>query len=311
MRIDFVIGCTACGKGQLARALAERISAEIVSVDSMKVYRRMDIGTAKPSPADRQAAGYHLIDVVEPSESFSVARFVDLADAAIADVVSRRKRVLAVGGTALYMKALSEGLFEGPSGAPELRAELHARGQREGADALHAELTRIDPAAAARVHRNDLRRIVRALEVYHQTGTPISELQTQWGRTRPRYECRFVGLRRTKQDQNHRINQRVKRMIELGLVDEVRSLLAESKPLSKQARQALGYAQIIDHLEKGTPLDDAVESIKIGTRRFAKSQRTWFRSFRSVQWIDAAADDTLDQLVGRVLRLLATREGPG
>jgi len=304
VRIDFIIGCTASGKSALARALAERIDAEILSVDSMKVYRRMDIGTAKPSLQDRRTVRYHLIDVVEPSESFSVARFVALADAAIAEIASRGKRILAEGGTALYIKALTEGLFEGPSAWPELRAELRARARREGTAALHAELMRIDPEAAGRIHPNDLRRIVRALEVYHQSGVPISQLQTQWGRTRPDYDCRFIGLRRMREDLHRRINRRVKQMIEAGLVDEVRALLAEPEPLSKQARQALGYAEIIDHLENGTPLVDAIETIKINTRRFAKSQRTWFRRFANVHWIEVGCDETLEALVERAMPLL-------
>jgi tRNA dimethylallyltransferase len=198
----FILGCTAGGKGSVGREIARRIGGEIVSVDSMKVYRRMDIGTAKPGSAVRGEIPHHCIDVAEPSESFSVAQFVDCADAAIADIRNRGRVPLAVGGTSLYIKALSEGLFEGPSADRQIRAELAERAEREGLAALHAELARVDPASAERIHPNDQRRIVRALEVHRITGTPISELQTQWESQAARYDGVFVGLRRDKTDQN-------------------------------------------------------------------------------------------------------------
>ena len=182
VRLNFILGCTACGKGKVSRALARRINAEIISVDALKVYRRMDIGTAKPSPEHRREVPHHLIDVAEPQESFNVARFVELAAEAIREITARGRRPLLVGGTSLYVKALGKGLFEGPSSDPQLRARIRARAAAEGAATLHAELQRIDPAAAARIHPNDLRRIERALEVYELTGTPITEWQTQWDR---------------------------------------------------------------------------------------------------------------------------------
>ncbi|HUU86012.1 MAG TPA: tRNA (adenosine(37)-N6)-dimethylallyltransferase MiaA [Phycisphaerae bacterium] len=302
-KITFLLGCTACGKGALGRELARRIRADIISVDSMKVFRRMDIGTAKPTPAQRRDVPHHLIDVVEPWEEFSVASFLQLAEQAIDDIAARGRRILAVGGTALYIKALSEGLFEGPSADPAIRDHLHRRAAAEGAPTLHAELSNADPDAARRIHPNDLRRIVRALEVYQITGVPISELQTQWDRQRTQHPCVFLGLRREREDQSHRTNQRVQRMIEQGLVDEVRSLLALQRPLSTAARQALGYAEIIEHLQGRISLANAVEMIKINTRRFAKAQRTWFKRFRDTEWIDLAPDssavDLADQIVQR------------
>jgi len=301
VRLDILIGCTASGKNELAWLLAQRLGAEIVSADSMKIYRRMDIGTAKPDIHRRRLVRYHLLDVAEPSESFSAKRYIELADAAIADIARRGKRVLVVGGTAFYIKALVEGLFEGPSADPRIRRQIRQRAAREGTPALHAELAQVDPETAASVHPNDLRRIERALEVYYLTGTPISALRRQWGRTRENYEVHYLGIRRDRQDTNARINRRVKQMIEQGLVDEVRSLLAEPAPLSPQARQAVGYAEIIDHLEGRCPLQEAVERIKINTRRFAKAQRTWFRRFSPVCWFDAAADEPIESLLERVL----------
>ena len=299
--VTFIFGCTGCGKGALGRALAERLGAEIVSVDSMKVYRRMDIGTAKPTGAVRERIGHHLIDVAEPSEEFSVARFVELADAAIKTIHGRGRPVLAVGGTALYIKALSEGLFEGPSADENLRAQLKDRAARVGSDELHAELRQVDPAAAERIHPNDLRRIVRALEVYTLTGTPISALQTQWDRQRTVYDCRFIGLRRELDDQNSRTNLRVKRMIDAGLVDEVRALLGESPPMGHTARKAVGYAETIEHLCGAVPLAKAVENTKINTRQLAKSQRTWFKRFGQVHWIDLQPDSSGAQIADALI----------
>jgi tRNA dimethylallyltransferase len=300
-RLTFILGCTGCGKGALGRELARRLSAEIVSIDSMKVYRRMDVGTAKPDAAVRAEIPHHLIDVVEPWEEFSVAQFVERAERAIAEIQKRGRPILCVGGTALYIKALTEGLFEGPSANREVRERLRQRGAEAGSAALHAELTEVDAVAAERIHPNDLRRIVRALEVYELTGRPISAWQTQWDRQRSRYDVRLIGLRRTREDQNHHTNARIKRMIEQGLVDEVRSLLAEPRPLSATARRALGYAEIITHLEGKVSLEHAVEMIKINTRKFAKAQRTWFKRFRTTEWIDVQPGDSAELIASRWL----------
>lgn len=298
--IVFILGCTGCGKGAVARELARRAGGEIISVDSMKVYRRMDIGTAKPSRQARREVPHHLIDVAEPSEAFSTARFVELAETAAADIVARGRVVLAVGGTGLYIKALSEGLFEGPSADPEVRARLHEKAEREGLPALHAELASVDAQAADRIHPNDLRRIVRALEVHQLTGTPISTLQTQWDRSATRHRCTFLGLRRSIEDQNRRTNARVKRLIELGWVDEVRSLLAESPPPGRTARQALGYSQLMDFVQDKITLEDATETIKIATRQFAKSQRTWFKRFHTTCWFDVGPDESVADVADRM-----------
>lgn len=294
--LTFIIGCTASGKAGLGRELARRTGGEIISMDSMKVYRRMDIGTAKPSPAVRAEIPHHLIDVVEPSEEFSVARYVEIAEAAIAEIQRRGRPIFIVGGTPLYLKSLSEGLFPGPGADPEIRARLAQFAAREGSPMLHERLRQIDPPAADRIHPNDLRRLIRALEVYELTGRPISELQAQWDRGRKRYECVYFGIRREKEDQHHRVNDRVRQMMVAGFLDEVRSLLAEPKPLSTAARQALGYVELIGHLEGRHALADAVELIKINTRQFAKAQRTWFRRFRETEWIDVSRTDTAESV---------------
>jgi len=307
-----ILGVTASGKGQLAFRLAESFGAEIISIDSMKVYRRMDIGTAKPPKEAREQVKYHLIDVVEPSESFSVAAFLDLAYDAIEQIKSHNKPIIAVGGTSLYIKALLYGLFEGPRADQQIRAELQARAAAEGLTELHRRLKEIDPASAARIHQNDARRIIRALEVYELTGQPISSFQQQWNGRETRdeglgtkYDWTIIGLRREKTEENKRINSRVKKMIAAGLVDEVKSLLAEEKPLSPQARCAIGYAEIIDYLNGRQTLADAVELIKKNTRRLAKSQRTWFKTFKDVNWLDIEHAESAEKILDRTKTLIA------
>lgn len=301
LKVYFILGCTASGKGALARALARRVGGQIVSVDSMKVYRRMDIGTAKPSPEVRAEIPHHCIDIAEPSEPFSVAQYVQHADAAIAAIRSARSIPLAVGGTTLYLKALTEGLFDGPAAQPQLRAELQARAKREGLVALHAQLLQVDPAAAAKIHPNDERRIIRALEVQRVTGRPISGLQEQWDSHR-RYEAELIGLRRSREDLHRRINLRVGKMVAAGLRDEVAALLASPAGLAPQAAQAVGYAEVIEHLRGHCSFEEAVEQIKINTRQLAKKQRTWQRRFANVVWLDVAGDEFVEQAVEEVLR---------
>jgi len=300
-----ILGITACGKGRLAFDLAQSMGAEIISIDSMKVYRRMDIGTAKPPKQARAAIKYHLIDVVEPSDSFSVAAFLELAYKAIEQINSRKKPIIAVGGTALYIKALLYGLFEGPGTNEQIRAALRAQVQDEGLAQLYRELTKIDPVAADRISPNDSKRIIRALEVYKITGKPISSLQKQFNAKKPVHDWTIIGLRREKNDTNSRINRRVKKMISDGLVDEVKSLLAEEKPLSPQARCAIGYSEIIDYINGRGTLDDAIELIKINTRRFAKSQRTWFKTFKDVHWLDIEPEEPLEKTLDRTKTLLS------
>jgi tRNA dimethylallyltransferase len=299
-----ILGVTASGKGKLAFELAKTVDGEIVSIDSMKVYRRMDIGTAKPPPENCRQIPHHLIDVVEPSESFSAGRFVELADIAIRDILARNKPVVAVGGTSMYIKALLYGLFEGAGTDENIRNQLKKQIEDEGLEDLYRRLVIIDPAAARRIHANDAKRIIRAMEVYQLTGRPISSFQQQFDSAGNVDEWTIIGIRREKTDASHRINIRVKKMIEQGLVDEVKALLAEPSPLSPQARCAIGYAEIIDHLEGKASLDEAAELIKKNSRKLAKAQRTWFKTFRMVKWIDAAADDTVEKVAQRCMNWL-------
>lgn len=302
--VYFIIGPTACGKGAVGREIARRLGGRILSVDSMKVYRRMDIGTATPSPEVLAAIPHYGINIVDPAEHFSVSRYRDCAAAAVAETRSAGAVPLAVGGTSLYLKALYDGLFEGPPRDERLRDELDRRIETDGLESLHAELAAADPETAERVHPNDRKRIVRALEVYRLTGRPISRLQTQWERSRQRPDYRRIGLRREKEDLHRRINARVGRMIEAGLLDEVRSLRAAPGGLSKEAAQAVGYAEMIEYLRGSLTFDEAVERIKINTRQLAKKQRTWQRRWTDVTWFDVPADeapaDTADRIMAAV-----------
>ena len=298
-----ILGVTASGKSRLSFELAESLQTEIISIDSMKVYRRMDIGTAKPSVEAQRQVKYNLIDVVEPSESFNVNSFVEMTNEVIDRLADSDKQVIAAGGTALYIKALLYGLFDGPGSDEGIRAKLKAAAESEGLGKLYSQLERVDPAAAERIHPNDAKRVVRALEVYELTDRPISSFQQQWGQQSPADDWVVVGLRRDKEDESKRINARVKRMIEEGLVDEVKSLLAEPKPLSKQARGAIGYAEIIAHLAGKMSLDEAVETIKKNSRHLAKHQRTWFKTF-NVNWLDIEEREQPGQILARTKKLL-------
>lgn len=301
----FLVGPTACGKTAAGIEAALRIGAEILSLDSMSLYRGMNIGTAKPTAEERARVPHHLLDLAEPHEAFSTGRYLEAAEAAIADVAARGKLPLFVGGTALYLKGLTEGFFAGPSADWTLRNRLIAEAEERGVPALHQRLKAADPAAAARIHPNDLRRIVRALEVHQTTGRPISELQTQFGTPSSRYDCVLAGIRRDRAELHDRINRRVDAMFAAGLVEEVRALLAHPGGISHAAAQFVGYAEVIAHLRGDVNLAEAVERVKARTRQFAKRQSTWFRSFPQIRWVDASPDTSPDARATCVLEALA------
>ncbi len=280
-----ILGPTASGKSALAEAVAVQSSAEILSVDSMQVYRGMDIGTAKPTLQDQARVRYHLLDIADPNTAFTVARFVESADACIADAADRAVAVIATGGTPLYYKALFEGLFDGPPADAELRERLAL----VPADESHRRLLAVDPQAAARIHSNDTRRVIRALEVFELTGKPISSFQTEWASPAQRHDARWFGLLWDKDQLNRRINSRVKQMIAAGWIDETRGLLERFDDLSQTAGEATGYRELIEHLRGRMKLDDAIEQIKIATRQLARRQMKWFRRFSNVRWLPGDA----------------------
>jgi tRNA dimethylallyltransferase len=291
-----VIGPTASGKSALAMRIAREIGAEILSVDSMQVYREMNVGTAKPTSGEKEMAVHHLIDVVGPDEVFTAARFVQMADEVIAEARRRGVPLVAVGGTPLYFKSLFIGMFEGPGADEDVRARLRALDNAE----LHSRLTRVDPAAAQRIHVNDTKRLIRALEVHELTGQPISSLQTEWADPQSRHDAVWLGLHWDREALNRRINARVKQMLDQGWLDEARRLQQKYGELSPTASEATGYALLFDHLAGKISLDDATEQIKIATRQLARRQMKWFRRFANVRWI-VGSDDAQVTDVGSLI----------
>lgn len=285
-----ILGPTAGGKTRLAIDLARSLpgGGECICADSMQVYRGMDIGTAKPTNEEQAEAPHHLLDIVDPDdETFSVDAWLELAERAVESIRARGKWPVIVGGTNLYIQSFLYGMFDGPPPDEALRASLADLPE----ESLRERLMRADPAAAERIHRNDRKRSIRAIEVFEKTGQRLSDLQSQWSSNAMREDVRLIGLDWPVEEINRRINARVKAMFEGGFVEEVRTLHAAGK-LGRQAREALGYKQIVDHLEGRFGLEEAFEHIKIRTRQYAKQQRTWLRRFRHLPgtvWLDAAA----------------------
>lgn len=281
-----IVGPTGSGKSELAVGVAELIGGEIVNCDSRQIYRGLDIGSAKPSAALRARAPHHLFDVVEPAEAFDCARYAALARAEIAAIGARGRTALLVGGTGLYLKAVRYGLFPGPPRDAVLRAELIARDTaRPGA--LHCELDAVDPVAARRLHTNDRARIVRALEVYRLTGIPISRWQSQHSFRGDELAMRVVGLELPRALLGERLDARCRNMVQRGLVDEVRALLAAGCPPTAAALRSIGYREIGDHLDGRFGLDEAIERMARASRQLAKRQLTWFRADSTIHWLDA------------------------
>ncbi len=279
----FLTGPTASGKTSIGIEFAQQIGAEIISLDSMAIYRRMDIGTAKPTPRERFLVKHYMIDIVEPSETYSLASYLAEAERIQSDILSRGKEALFVGGTPLYLKGLIQGIFDGPPADMALRAKWSAE-EEQTPGILHQKLASIDPNSAIKLHPNDTKRIIRALEIYTKTGKPISFYQTQFQGPLKNHSPLFV-LTWNRETLYKRINLRVDQMMKEGLLDEVRSLLTEEKELSQTASAAVGYRELIAHLQGTLSLNEAVEKIKQGTRNFAKRQMTWFRSFPHAQII--------------------------
>jgi len=297
-----IIGPTAGGKTRLAVELAQRLEpgGECVCADSMQVYRGMDIGTAKPTMAERAGVPHHLIDVADPADDgFTVDTWLRLAEQAIDGIRARGRHPIVVGGTNLYVQAMLQGMSGGPEPDPALRMRLEGT----SLDELRVWLERVDPAAAGRIHPNDRKRTIRAIEVHELTGSRMSDRQVEWRPTGTRDDFRIVGLDWPVEAINRRINERVRTMMADGLLDEVRRL-QEGGGLGRQAAAALGYRQIIDHLEGRTTLEEAVEQIKIRTRRFGKHQRTWIQRFRvhpDSLWLPAGElepQELVDKAVG-------------
>jgi len=304
-RAVYLAGPTASGKTAVGVALANRLGADVLALDSMTLYRGMDVGTAKPTAAERGGVAHHLIDVLDPWESASVADYRARALATLAEIEAAGRRALFVGGTALYLKAMLRGLFDGPAAHPELRRDLEAEANLLGDPALHARLARLDPPTAARLHPNDRRRVVRALEVLATTGRPLSAHQTEHGRPAP--GVLVVALERPRDELRDRIDRRAARMFADGLVEEVRALRAGPRPPSEVAAQAVGYREVIDLLEGRSTEARALALIQARSRQFAKRQSTWFRGLAEVRPWPVAADEPPEATAGRLADWIADR----
>lgn len=316
--LKILTGPTAVGKSSVAIQIARQAGAEIVSADSMQIYRGMDVGTAKPSLETRREIPHHLIDILDPwsaSGGYSVGRYVQDAAEIVRGLESKGKGSLVVGGTALYIKALAEGLFKGPEADWGIRQELEGVAREKGVHYLHGVLAEVDPTSAQQIQKGDLRRVVRALEVYQKTGHPISSLQQEWGMRGA--ECgirnselrtshsasRMVILSLDRRELYQRIEERVERMFQEGLVEEVRRLTAHPLGLGRQAREALGYAEVIEYLGGKMTLSEAKGLVKRNTRRFAKRQMTWFRSFTGAVWLEIKEEGS-EEAAKRAMEIL-------
>lgn len=298
-----VVGPTASGKTELAVRLAEALGGEIISADSVQVYRHFDIGTGKPSPDERRRAAHHLIDVVEPSEPLDAARFAELADAKIEELRSAGRVPIVAGGSFLWVKSLLFGLAEAPPADPEVRARHQARAERDGRPALHAELSQVDPEAAARLNPNDFVRVSRALEVFELSGVTLSAWQGRHAFQTERHRARLIGIRHAPETLDERISVRVRRMMSAGWIDEVRDLLARGFGETR-AMGVVGYKQIARALTQPQSFDEAslADEIRRATRVFARRQRTWLRE-QPVTWL--APELALERPAGEVLAELA------
>ncbi len=296
----YLSGPTAAGKSAVGVELARQIGAEIVSMDSMALYRRMDIGTAKPSPAERRSVPHHLIDIIDPHEEYSLAQYIEAAHRCVRDIAGRGKKTLFVGGTPLYLKGLLRGIFQGPAADWNFRRQLQQEAQLQDPSWLHRRLQEVDAATAVKLHPNDSRRLIRALEIFHLTGRPISEFQKQFDCGVPADRCRVFVLDRPRGELRARIDRRVDEMFKNGLVGEVRALLADAKPPGKTAGQAVGYRETIEHIQGRRSLPETVELVKLHTRQLAKRQCTWFRSLSECCFVNLSGNIDPAQIVGRI-----------
>ncbi len=292
----FLTGATASGKTTVALELATQLDAEIISLDSMAIYRGMDIGTAKPNAEQRSRVPHHLLDMVDPNESFSVTQYRDMAHEKIDEIRARGKQVIFAGGTALYLKGLLRGIFDGPAADWEFRKAIEKELEEVGIAKLYERLAQVDPVSAQKLHPNDTRRIIRALEVYTTTGKPISHLHTEFEFSTPPEACRVFAIRHPRPVLHQRIEERVATMFDQGLIEEVRGLLEKWGTLGQTAAQAVGYKEVLDFVRSGEGSAElraeTFEKVLTRTRRFARHQETWFRGLRECRILDLTPEMT-------------------
>jgi tRNA dimethylallyltransferase len=295
-KIICIAGPTASGKTALAVELAKELNGEVVSCDSMQVYRRMDIGTAKPTIEEMQGIVHHMLDVADPDEDFSVSRYCEMASPIVDDIIARGKTAIIAGGTGLYMDALIKGNDFAPYPATGRREELEEKADREGMEVLMDWLKEIDPEAAARLHLSDRKRIIRALEVYLETGETITAHNLKTQAIPPRYAPLWLGIDFAERSELYRrIDLRVDIMLEMGLIDEIKSLLAEGVPPRCTAMQAIGYKEFVSALEGNGTIEEAAALVQQSSRRYAKRQLTWFRRNKSMNWLFRDQEEILSK----------------
>ena len=306
----YLSGPTASGKTGIALDLAELLNAEVISMDSMTLYRDMDIGTAKPTAEQRNSVPHHLLDILSPTEDYSVSNYLETVRRKVAEIRERGREALFVGGTPLYLKALLRGIFQGPPADWEFRQQVEEEIKAVGLVALHKRLTQVDPLSAAKLHPNDKRRIIRALEVCRATGQPISHLQTQFEEGLPAEQCKVFVLQWPREVLHQRINARVDVMFAAGFVDEVNDLLARYGSLGRTASQAVGYCEVIAHVRGERDLVSTVEAVKARTRQFARRQETWFRSLSECRPVplEKPLDDR--ETAKRILEMVSAEDEP-
>ncbi len=298
-----IAGPTASGKTALAIALAKELDGEVVSCDSMQVYKYMDIGTAKPTEAEKEEIPHHMLDVADPREDFSVSRYCELATPIVEDILSRGKTVIIAGGTGLYMDALIRGNDFAPFPSTGVRERLELQADREGMDAMRALLASVDPESAARIQ--DRKRLLRALEVYYETGQTITAHNARTQAVPPRFSPLWLGLQYTDRAQLYsRIDLRVEKMLETGLLQEIEQLLGRGIPESATAMQAIGYKEFVPVLTRGADLEDAKLQVQRASRRYAKRQLTWFRRNAAVNWLHMDAHTDFPEILGTARQLV-------
>ena len=297
-RIICIAGPTASGKTALAVELAKELNGEVVSCDSMQVYRRMDIGTAKPTKDEMQGIPHHMIDVAEPDEDFSVSRYCDMASPIVDDIVARGKTAIIAGGTGLYMDSLIRGNAFAPFPATGVREKLEAQADAEGMQAMLRWLQSVDPDSAARLHLSDRKRILRALEVYLETGETITEHNRKTQQRPPKYSPLWLGLDFADRGELYRrIDGRVDAMLKMGLMEEIRELLASGIPAKCTAMQAIGYKEFVNALYGGETIEQAAEEVKKSSRHYAKRQLTWFRRNPRLHWLTRQAGQKNEEIL--------------
>lgn len=301
-----IAGPTASGKTALAATLAKELNGEVVSCDSMQVYRHMDIGTAKPTLEEMQGIPHHMIDVAEPWEDFSVSRYCEMAAPIVDDILSRGKTAVIAGGTGLYMDALIRGNAFAPFPATGVRERLEAQADAEGMEAMLSRLRAVDPDAARRLHLSDRKRILRALEVYLETGETITEHNRKTQAVPPRYSPLWLGLDFARRGELYRrIDLRVGLMLEQGLVEEIRGLLADGIPERATAMQAIGYKEFVDALDGRCTIEEAADQVRQSSRRYAKRQLTWFRRNKAIHWLIRDTGDTGREILENARRIVS------